>query len=188
MSASPLVTRALVDVQEGRRHDAAELAPVVYDELREHAARALARERANHTLQPTALVHEAFLALADGTQVDWRGRTHFFAVAARCMRRLLVDHARRHNAARHGGGRVQALIDEHDVPALGRPIDALEFDEVLSRLTTRAPQGAQVVELRFFGGLTEPETAMALGISERTVRREWKTARAWLRAELAEDG
>ena len=158
--------------------------PLVYDELRAIAARYLRGERVNHTLEPTALVHEAYLRLVDQRGVDWRERGQFFAVAACMMRRVLLDHARRHLAARRGAGEVLPLISSLDL-VVERPAELVALDEALQRLTEFDPDKARLVELRFFGGLTVEETADALDCSRATVVRQWRTARAWLFQQLA---
>lgn len=166
------------------------LMPLVYDQLHRVAAARFQRERGNHTLQPTALVHEAYLRLVDQRRVRWQNRAHFIGVAAQLMRRILIDHARGHRAAKRGGapGRFTlANIDE--LPAVQRPaepceIDVLALDEALARLTALDAQQGRIVELRFFGGLTVEETAEVLGISPTTVKREWRLAKAWLHREI----
>jgi RNA polymerase sigma factor (TIGR02999 family) len=165
------------------------LLPLVYDELRRLAAARLAAEPSGHTLQPTALVHEAYLRLvgpADAARWDSRG--HFFAAAAEAMRRILVDHARRKAAARHGGGLARLEL-EPDLAAAREPReDLLALDEALDRLAVEDPLKAEVVKLRYFAGLTLPETAAALGLSERTAGRHWAYARAWLRRAVEGTG
>jgi RNA polymerase sigma factor (TIGR02999 family) len=178
----------LVEEHRAGSEDAGErLLAIVYDELRRAAAGFFRRERPGHTLQPTALVHEAFLRLAGGAGVQLEGRTHLVAVAARAMRRVLVDHARRRHAAKRkaAGGRVTlaGLAGKGGGPGY----DAIDVAEALEDLAEISPRQAQVVELRFFGGLGDVETAEILGVSERTVRGEWRLARAMLRERLAED-
>ncbi len=165
---------------------AASLFSLVYDELHRLAAAALRNERRDHTLQPTALVHEAYLRLAGEPDGRWESRAHFLAVAAQAMRRILVDHARGRNALKRGSGWRAEPIDGLDLPTLpgDEPIDLLALDEALARLAALDPRQAQVVELRFFGGLTVEETAAVTGLSDRTVKREWQMARAWLRREM----
>lgn len=168
---------------------AARLFPMVYDELRRLAASALKGERADHTLQPTALVHEAFLRLADLPDRQWQDRAHFVAVAARAMRRILVDHARARNAVKRGSGEIRVSLEDVDVPAgEGADVDLVTLDEALSTLAALDERQARIVELRFFGGLTVDETAVLIDLSTRTVKREWQMARAWLRRELARLG
>jgi len=171
--------------QSGDERPAAEkLLAIVYDDLRALAEKYLRGEPAGHTLQPTALVHEAYMKLVDQTRVDWKGRTHFFAVGAQAMRRILVDHARRRRAAKRGGDRHRIDVDEQLLAAGRRDEDLLDLDEALDRLATLDEQQAQMVEMRFFGGLSVAETAEALGISKRTAEREWTMVRSWLRREL----
>jgi RNA polymerase sigma factor (TIGR02999 family) len=183
------VTRWLVRLREGdpttRAEALQQVLDLLYPELRRLAARLMRRERSGHTLQPTALVHEAFLELVDETAIDWEGRAHFLGVAARVMRRVLVDHARRRGAGKRGGGVRHVTLDESS--ALGdaeRAVDVLQLDEVLERFAALDARGAQVVELRVFGGLTATETAAALGVSKRTVDHDWSVARMWLAREL----
>ena len=162
------------------------LLPMVYDDLHALAEKYLRAEPANHTLQPTALVHEAYMKLVDQTRVDWQGRTHFFAVGAQAMRRILVDHARRRRAAKRGGDRQRITVDEQLLAAGRRDEDVLALEEALEKLSDLDPQQARMVELRFFGGLNVAETATALGLSKRTAEREWNMVRSWLRRELTE--
>lgn len=167
-----------------------DLAPLVYDELRAMARGFLSRERSDHTLQPTALVNEAYLRLAGQSRVDWQGRTHFFAVGAQIMRRLLIDHARKHRSPRHGGDWQRVTFDGAlDVGQSGSPglAELLSLDDALRRLAELDPRGARVVELRWFGGLKMAEISTVLGVSQRTVEDDWRHARAWLHAELAGD-
>lgn len=165
--------------------------PLVYDQLRQVAHRQLAAEPTGHTLQTTALVHEAYLKLAAQTRVQWQDREHFFAIASRAMRRILVDYARRHRAVRRGGqnGRPPrpVSLDDVDLPVAERADALLALDEALDRLERVDPRSARVVECRFFAGLTEAETAAALGVSQRTVAREWAVAKGWLYQELRRD-
>ncbi len=168
------------------------LIPVVYAELRQQARRAMRRESAGHTLQATALVHEAFLRLVDQRRVEWRNRAQFFGVAAELMRRILVDHARSRLAEKRGGGAHAATLDEldaidaSDAAAGVSRVDLLALHDALGRLAELDAEQARLVELRYFGGLTIDETAEVLGISPATVKREWSVARAWLRRELAD--
>jgi RNA polymerase sigma-70 factor (ECF subfamily) len=161
------------------------LLPLVYDELRRIASRYLEQERPDHTLQPTALVHEAYFRLIDQRQVDWRNRAQFLGLAAEMMRRILVNHARDRNAAKRGGGLKKVTLTE----ALNTPgpeVDIEGLDDALRRLAGRDPRKARIVELRFFGGLTTTEAAQVLEISTATAERDWQFARAWLFAALAE--
>ena len=159
---------------------------VVYDELRRLAASALQHERTDHTLQPTALVHEAYLRLAVEPTARWNNRSHFIAVAARAMRRILVDHARKHNAAKRGSGAVRVAFEESDRMAVspGDAVDLVALDDALGRLANLDPRQARIVELRYFGGLSIEETATVIGSSIRTVKRDWQMARAWLKREM----
>ncbi len=175
------VTHLLAEWRGGDEQALGRLMPLVYDHLRQRAAGYLARERADHTLQPTALVHEAFVRLVGG-EVDWQNRAHFLAVAARVMRQILIDHARGRRAQKRGGRRVTLSNDlVMDAP---RDIDVVALDDALVELEKLDPRQAKVVELRFFGGLDIEETAEVLGISPATVKREWRMAKAWLHATL----
>jgi len=156
------------------------LVPLVYDELRRIARRCLAGQRGNHTLQPTALVHEAYLRLARRDSVDWQDRIHFFALSAQIMRQILVDHARKHSAAKRGGNTVMLPLDENSSVAQ-KSLDLLALDDAMKRLADLDPRQCQIVELRFFGGLSIEETAKAVKVSPATAKREWATARLWLR-------
>jgi RNA polymerase sigma-70 factor (ECF subfamily) len=160
---------------------------LVYDELRRLAASALRHERSDHTLQPTALVHEAYLRLAEQPTARWKDRNHFMAVAARAMRRILVDHARKHGAVKRGSGAVKHSLDDHERVAdfTGDTVDLVALDDALARLANLDPRQARIVELRFFGGLSVEETAAIVGSSARTVKRDWQLARAWLKREIA---
>jgi RNA polymerase sigma factor (TIGR02999 family) len=178
------VTRLLSDWSKGNQGAFDQLAPAVYDELRRLAARYLSRERAGHTLQPTALVHEAFLRLIDQSRVEWQGRAHFFGVAAQMIRRILVDHARAHQAAKRGAGAVHFAIDDNFDAAAPRDLDLVALDDALAALAELDAQQTRVIELRFFGGLSIEETAAVLKVSPATVKREWAAARAWLYREL----
>jgi RNA polymerase sigma factor (TIGR02999 family) len=173
---------------EGDEGALPELVPLVYGELRAQASRLLARERTGHTLQPTALVHEVFLRLLGEGVTRWESRAHFFGSAARLMRRVLVDHARRRQAAKRGAGVQRLELDERLVAAGLPDEELLALDEALSRLRRLDPRQCEVVELRYFAGLTAEETAELLGISRATVNREWRTARAWLFRCLAPAG
>jgi RNA polymerase sigma factor (TIGR02999 family) len=179
------LTRLLDAAAAGEPHAAAELLPLVYDELRKLAAARMAAERADHTLNPTALVHEAYLRLVGGgTPQNWDGRGHFFASAAEAMRRILVEAARRRGRARHGGGLRR--VDWLDGEAAEAPADdqLLLLDDSLTRLAAARPQAARLVQLRFFSGLTIDEAAPVVGLSARTARRLWVFARAWLRRDM----
>ena len=165
---------------EGDTRARDDLLPLVYSELRAQAARYLRRERRNHTLQPTALVHEAYLRLIGQTRVSWQNRAHFFGLAAEMMRRILVDHARKHQAAKRSCAEMRVAWD--DRVGATQPLDCelLLLDQALTELAARDPRQAQVVELRYFGGLSEHETAELLAVSRTTVTRDWNVARAWL--------
>ncbi len=185
--SSSKITRLLLDWSAGDSGALDELTPLVYEELRSMALSSLRSERHDHTLQCTALVHETYLRLIDQKQVQWRNRAHFFAIAARLMRRILVDYARSHRAVKRGGGHRLALAEDHAFSE-ARDVDLIALDQALQRLTEFDPRQSQLVELRFFGGLTIADTAEALGISPATVKREWDLAKAWLYGQLAEDG
>lgn len=157
---------------------------IVYDELRQRAAYLMQGERANHTLQPTALVHEAFLRLVQADSVAWQGRAHFFAVASQVMRRILVDHARVRRADRRGGGAAPILLDA-ELLCAERPADVLAVDDALRLLAEIDPRQAEIVSMRFFGGLSVEEVAAVLGLSKRAVEAEWTMIKAWLRREMA---
>ena len=187
MIAAHEVTELLVRWGEGDRGALATLTPLVYAELRRLAARALSRERPDHTLQPTALVHEAFLRLHGGRPASCGDRLHFLSLAARLMRCILVDHARSRNAARRGHGALKLPLDGIAEP-MASPVDLLDLDAALSELAAVDSRKARVIELRFFGGLSVEETAAVVGVSERTVKREWQISRAWLRREIARLG
>jgi RNA polymerase sigma factor (TIGR02999 family) len=181
------VTQILAAIEQGDPRAAGELLPLVYDELRKLAAARLAGEKPGQTLQPTALVHEAYLRLAGGKPPDgWGGRGHFFAAAAEAMRRILVENARRKGRLRHGGGR-RAEFDPEDVADEARSDDLLALDEALDRLAAEEPAAAAVVKLRYFGGLTAEEAAAAAGVSLRTANRHWAYAKAWLFQALGGD-
>jgi RNA polymerase sigma factor (TIGR02999 family) len=183
------VTRLLREARDGDSEAFDRLFPLVYDELHGAAQRALRAERPGHTLQPTELVHEAVLKLLGGETPAWQSRGHFVGIVARAMRQVLVDHARRRNAAKRGGGQALVTLEEQVAAAGGRgaldPGELLALDEALDRLDAFAPRLRQVVELRWFAGLEEREIAQALGVTERTVQRDWAKARAWLHSELA---
>ncbi|NOT30363.1 MAG: sigma-70 family RNA polymerase sigma factor [Planctomycetes bacterium] len=179
------LTRILRDSRAGRTGAAEELAVLLYDELRALARQELAGERPAHTLQPTALVHEAYLRLVGKDGAAFESRAHFFGAAATAIRRVLVDHARRRARAKRGGGVAQLSLEELNPLQPISDAELLGLDEVLARLSVLDPIKAQIVELRFFAGMTVEELARALELSESTVRRHWRVARAWLRGELA---
>lgn len=165
--------------------DAAErLMPLVYDELRRLARHYLQKERSDHTLQATGLVHEAYLRMVDQTSTTWQNRAQFFGVAAQIMRRVLVDHARAHQAVKRGGVREKLEFDEALAPADERTVDLVALDDALQDLVIFDPRKSRIVEMRFFGGLTMEEIGEVLSISPRTIRREWRVAKAWLRREI----
>lgn len=182
------MTRLLLRLTDGDRAVLDDLLPLIYSELRRQAANYLRRERVGHTLQPTALVHEAYLRLVDQTQVQWQNRAHFLGVAAQMMRRILVDHARQHQAEKRGGDFQKISLDENiDVSGV-RAADVVALDEALARLHELDPQKSRVVELRFFGGLSVEETAEVLGVSAPTVKRQWRMAKAWLYGQVQTKG
>jgi RNA polymerase sigma factor (TIGR02999 family) len=174
------VTRLLVQLTDGDNAALDDLLPLVYAELRRLAANYLRRERQGHTLQPTALVHEAYLRMIDQTQVRWQNRAHFFGVAAQMMRRILVDHARSQQAEKRGGDVQKFSLDENIDVSGERAADLVALDEALARLAEIDPQKSRIVELRFFGGLSVEETAEVLNVSAPTVKRQWRMAKAWL--------
>lgn len=178
------VTILLDALASGKESDAAELLPLVYEELRRLAAVHMARESSGHTLQPTALVHEAWLRLVDGTGYKWKDRAYFFAAAAQAMRRILVEHARKKSAMRHGGGLERVDIEGVELAEALPDEKVLLIDEALAQLEKECPERARVVVLKYFGGMTNPEVAESLGISERTVNRHWLCAKTWLSREI----
>ncbi|MHC4993394.1 MAG: ECF-type sigma factor [Planctomycetota bacterium] len=180
-------TRLLAEMRAGNGNAADKLLPLVYRDLRALAQRHLCRERSDHTLQATALVHEAYLRLISAPDLTPRDRVHFFALAAQAMRRILVDHARAHGRAKRGGGRGKRALQDIDEPALVVDPDLVALDEALERLQNSNGRLARIVELHFFGGLSFAEIAELLEISVSTVGREWRVARAWLYRELASD-
>lgn len=178
------ITELLVDWSKGDREALNKLTPLVYGELHRLASRYLRHERANHTLQTTALVHEAYLRLVDQRNANWQNQVQFFAVAAQLMRRILVDYARSHGAAKRGGGYAKLSLDEAMIVSKEKIEDLMAVDEALNSLAAIDLQQSRVVELRVFGGLTVEETAEVLGVSPRTVKREWSMAKAWLHRQL----
>ena len=179
------VTRLLGELQEAE-NDAVvnELLPLVYEELRRVAQARLRGERTGHTLSATALVHEAYLRLVDQRKTDWKNRAHFFAIASRAMRRILVDHANKRNAQKRGGGEALVTLADGDAAYTARSEELVDLDEALQTLERMDPRQAQVVQLRFFGGLRHEEIAEVLGVSLATVNRDWRSARAWLTTAL----
>jgi RNA polymerase sigma factor (TIGR02999 family) len=179
------VTQLLIEWSNGDKAALDKLMPLIHEELRRLAHHYMHRERGDHTLQTTALVNEAYLRLVNRKDVQWQNRTHFFAIAATLMRNILVDHARSHAYAKRGGGVPRTVFDEAIVASQKRATEVLALDDALKELAVFDPQQSQVVELRFFGGLTIEETADVLALSPATIKREWKTAKAWLYHELA---
>lgn len=181
-----VVTQLLQEWSQGDETALDKLIPIVYDELRRQAANYMRREQPGRSLQTTALVHEAYLRLVDQRAVEWQNRNHFFAIAASLMRRILVDHARQHQAVKRGGVdlKVLPLDDVEGIPG-GEDIDLVALDQALERLALLDEQQSRVVELRFFSGLSVEETAAVLNVSTRTVKREWRAAKAWLLRELS---
>jgi RNA polymerase sigma-70 factor, ECF subfamily len=186
------VTRILHAVQDGQGSAVETLLPLVYEELRHLAGRFLQRERHDHTLQPTALVHEAYLKLVNQDRVQWQGRAHFYAVAAQAMRRILINHAEAHRARKRGGDLERITLTEGDTPApdshFSSPVDLLALNDALTRLEVLDQRQCRVVELRFFGGLSVDETAHVLGVSPRLVKLDWQMARTWLYQQLETGG
>lgn len=180
------VTQLLAKLSDGDRSALDDLLPLVYDELRRLADRYLRRERSDHTLQATALVNEAYLRLVD-QNVPWQNRAHFFGVAAEMMRRILVDHARSHQAQKRGSGGIKLSLDEAINMSDERATDLISLDDALNALAEFDPQKSRIVELRFFAGLSIEETAKVLGIGTATVIRQWKMAKAWLYHEVSKD-
>jgi RNA polymerase sigma-70 factor, ECF subfamily len=183
-AASSNITQILAGWREGSDAAREHVIEVVYGELRRLARHHLRREHPGHTLQTTALVHEAYLQLVDQRRVDWQSRAHFFGIAAHLMRRILVEHARKAGALKRGGDEVRVPLDDEIAAAAERDIGVVALDDALNALALLDPQQSQVVELRFFGGLTVEETAHVLGVSPRTIKREWRLAKAWLQREL----
>jgi RNA polymerase sigma-70 factor, ECF subfamily len=179
------ITDLLIAWSDGRREALDRLAPIVYEDLRHLAAGYMKREPAGHALQPTALVHEAYLRLIDQRQVQWRNRAHFFGVAAQMMRRILVDYSRRRRAEKRGGDWEQVTMTVDAIAAEGPNVDVLALHDALDRLAALDARQARIVELRYFGGLTIDEAAEVVGASHATVERDWTVAKAWLRADLS---
>lgn len=179
------ITQLLLNWSNGDQSAINRLMPLVYNELRRLAASYLRRERPGHTLEPTALVHEAFLRMVSQKEVTWQSRAQFFGLAATLMRNILVDHARRHRAARRGGNEYTLTLSHADRLSDQTDVGLLALDDALNDLAAIRPQHARLVELKFFGGLTIAETAEVLGISHATVERDWAFARAWLKRELS---
>ncbi|HEX8650484.1 MAG TPA: sigma-70 family RNA polymerase sigma factor [Pyrinomonadaceae bacterium] len=182
------VTGLLIELSNGNRAAVDLLLPLIYDELRSLAANYLRRERPDHTLQATALVHEAYLRLVDQTRVNWQNRAHFFGVAAQIMRRLLVDHARKVNAGKRGADFQKLSLDENIDRVDERSSELLALDEALNALAVIDEQKARIVELRYFGGLSVEETAEVLNVTPITIKRHWRMAKAWLHGQMQRQG
>jgi RNA polymerase sigma-70 factor (ECF subfamily) len=178
------ITQLLIEVTNRNSAAVDVLLPLIYDELRKLAANYLRRERSDHTLEPTALVHEAYLRMVDQTQVNWQNRAHFFGVAAQMMRRILVDHARAHNAEKRGQDFQKLSLDENIDKSVERSSELIALDDALRTLSEVDEQKGRIVELRFFGGLSIDETAEVLGVSAPTVKRQWRMAKAWLYGQV----
>ena len=181
----PEITQLLAEWSNGNQAALDKLYPLVYEELRRLAHRYMRRERKDHTLQTTALINEAYLRLIDQKNVHWENRAHFFSISAQIMRRILIDYARRYQYAKRGGGAKKISLDDAAVVAKERAAELLMLDEALMSLAERDPRRSQVVELRFFGGLSNEEIASVLKVSPNTVTRDWNLARAWLYRELS---
>ena len=178
------ITQLLVRWSEGDKEALDELMPLVYDELKRLAARHRAHENQNNTLEATAIVHEAYLKLSAQQKLSWQNRAQFFGLASKLIRNILVDHARSHRAEKRGGGQYRLSISKADQFSSDSDVDLLELSDAMNKLSIQYPQHSQIVELRFFGGLTIDETVEVMGISHATVERHWEFARAWLRREL----
>lgn len=181
------VTGILQEWRSGDKSAAERLFPLVYDELKRQARKYLNRERVNHTLQPTALVHEAYLRMVDQTIITAENRAHFFGIASRVMRQILVDHARRHKAEKRGGAAQRFSIEDIDILPEQSASDLLELDEALKKLEAIDERKCRVVDMRFFGGMKDEEIAQVLGVAEKTVRRDWQFAKLWLFRELSQN-
>jgi RNA polymerase sigma-70 factor, ECF subfamily len=179
------ITQLLAACKGGDCEALEQLLPLVYDELHRQAVRVFSRERAGHTLQPTALVNEVYLRLVNQREVTWQNRAQFFALAAQMMRRILVSHARARQAAKRGGAEQRVALQEELATAAERDVNLLALDDALSKLEALDPEKSRMVELRFFGGLSMGETAQVMGVSRRTIERQWQTAKAWLHREIA---
>ena len=187
MPATPQpVTELLARWSQGDATARDALVPLVYDELRKIARRCLAGQRSSHTLQPTALVHEAYLRLAGRDSIVWTDRIHFFAMAAQIMRQILVDHARKRKTAKRGGDTITVVVDDVSATSQQPSIDVLALDDALKRLATLDPRQSQIVELRFFGGLSIEKTAEVVKVSPATAKRDWTTARLWLHQAMSD--
>lgn len=184
MSIQQEITQLLLSWDTDDQNAIDQIFPIVYDELRRMAHNRLLNERPGHTLSTTDLVNETYLKLVDQTQIDWNSRTHFFAIASTAMRRILVDYARNYNAKKRGGKKKPITFNENEIEVKAQAADLIDLNDALDRLAVYKERLPKVVECRFFGGLTEKETARALNISPSTVRRDWAEARAWLHKEL----
>lgn len=184
MPATSDATQLVMRLDRGEAAAAADLVPLVYEELRKLAACHLQHERTDHTLQPTALVHEAYLRLVENDGITWQGRAQFMALAASQIRRVLVDHARRHGAGKRGGGARKLVLDERTPSPDARDLDLLALDEALEALAVRSERQSRVVELRFFAGMSVPEVADVLEVSPTTIKDDWRAARAWLQQRV----
>ncbi|HKX83969.1 MAG TPA: sigma-70 family RNA polymerase sigma factor [Pyrinomonadaceae bacterium] len=178
------ITKLLLAWREGEPAALDRLMPIVYDELKRLASAYMRRQKPGHSLQTVDLVNEAYMRLIDSSRVNWQDRNHFYAIASQIMRRLLVDSARKRNSQKRGGGRAQITLDDNLEVAGGAGTDIVALDEAMKRLAALNPRQSRIIELRYFGGLTEEETAEVLGLSSRTIRRDWTVARAWLFREL----
>lgn len=183
--STKLVTELLQRWGQGDSTALEKLLPLVYNELRRIADRQLRRERPNHTLQPTALVHEVYLKLVDQNRIEWQNRAQFYAVAAQLIRRILVDHVRYRRTAKRGAGAVTLTLEDAVFEPAGKDIDLIKLDDALFSLSRKDEQQSRVVEMRFFGGLSIEETAEALGVSASTVKRDWLAAKAWLYRDMS---
>ena len=180
------ITQMLIELTDGNTEVVNQILTRIYDELRKLASSYLRRERADHTLQPTALVHEAYMKLIDQKKVHWQNRAHFFGIAAQVMRRILLDHARKHNADKRGGEAEKLPIEEEIlVVSHEKSAELIALDEALETLAQMDPQKAKIVELRYFGGLSIEETAEVMGVSVPTINRQWRMAKAWLYGQIA---
>lgn len=181
---STQVTKLLKDWSDGDQSAADKLMPLVYEELRRLAHRYMRREKPGHTLQTSALVNEAYVRMVDQNKIQWESRTHFFGIAARLMRQILVDQARKRNFPKHGGGAIRVSLNENTATAQQQSATVMALDDALKRLEKLDPRKGRIIELRFFGGMSIEETAAALDVSPGTVMRDWTFARAWLQKEM----
>lgn len=180
------ITQLLIELTDGNKEAVNEILPLIYTELRKLAGGYLRKERGSHTLQPTALVHEAYMKLIDQRQIKWQNRAHFFGIAAQVMRRILLDYARKHKAEKRGGAEENLALEENLIVVQGeKSAELLALDEALENLAKIDRMKAKIVELRYFGGLSVEETAEVLGVSQITVKRHWRMAKAWLYGQLA---